>query len=104
MNRHGILLSLFSTGVFRFVACPHYTAEVLIYISLGCLQGWTLQWTLLTAFVAANLSTGAVQVCGAILHRRVLALTFFCISQTLKWYREQDDRYVTPFAIFPGLL
>jgi steroid 5-alpha-reductase len=40
---------------FDLVACPHFTVEILMYLSLWCLAGWTnVGWISVVSFVVAN--------------------------------------------------
>lgn len=43
------------------IYCPHYTAEISIYISLCCVSGFDLVFILNSAFVATNLSISAIE-------------------------------------------
>lgn len=43
------------------IYCPHYTAEISIYISLCCVSGFDLVFILNLAFVTTNLSISAIE-------------------------------------------
>lgn len=44
-----------SGGLFELISCPHYFAEILIYISLAIVQcGLSVTWWLVVCFVVVN--------------------------------------------------
>lgn len=48
------------SGAFKLLIAPHYTAEIIIYLSLTLLLGtWNSLWTLVTLFVFINLTHAA---------------------------------------------
>ncbi|XP_071504267.1 polyprenal reductase-like [Diadema antillarum] len=48
---------------FEYVSCPHYLAEILIYISLGLILGPAQQtWWLVLAFVVSNQTAASLEV------------------------------------------
>jgi len=60
-------------GGFDFISCPHYLAEICIYVSLACLRsGSLIQWLVLV-FVASNLCITA--------------------TRTHKWYQRKFSEY-----------
>lgn len=98
---------------FTITACPHYSAEVLLYFAMAHMTGWSLDFALILAFVVTNLSVGAVQVRAAdclsllLLHTPptlCLSLSEYACLQTLKWYQREDPSYTTKYAIVPGIL
>ncbi|EGD76678.1 hypothetical protein PTSG_08028 [Salpingoeca rosetta] len=72
-------------GMFAYVACPHYTAEVVIYTALAVLAQGRWNVVLCAIFVACNLSLAAMM--------------------THEWYRRHcSSAYSTPHAIIPSVL
>lgn len=76
-----------SWGPFRYVYCPHYTAEVCIYVGLWLVCGPTS----FTPFALACWTAANLSVTG---------------SRTLQWYKQTfgPERTRTLRAIFPGLV
>lgn len=47
-------------GLFSLISCPHYLTEIIIYICLYCLSGWTHLWASLCVFVIVNQTIAAL--------------------------------------------
>eukprot|EP00045_Choanoeca_perplexa_P000534 m.14892 g.14892 ORF g.14892 m.14892 type:complete len:253 (-) comp10369_c0_seq1:84-842(-) len=69
---------------FQALACPHYTAEVGVYVSLWLLSGCHPSLALCVVFTTANLASGALK--------------------TLHWYQAHYPSCTMRYSILPGVL